>query len=79
MAKNIKTQYKNGQAESFLLESDDNLKLHSMLFETEEEAKFAVALAELLKAKGHEEYSSETMKAIPYIFRMIGIESAWAK
>ena len=79
MAKNIKTQYKNGRADSFLLESDDNLRLHSMQFETEEEAKFAVALAELLKAKGHEEYSSETMKVIPYIFRMIGIESAWAK
>jgi hypothetical protein len=79
MAKNIKTQYKNGRADSFLLESDDNLRLHSMLFNKEEEAEFAVALARLLKAHGHEDYSNETMKAIPYIFRMIGIESAWAK
>lgn len=80
MAKNIKIEYKNGQADSFLLESDDELKLHSMLFKKEEEAEFAVALARLLKAHWHEEYSNETtMKAIPYIFRMIGIKNAWTE
>jgi len=79
MAKNIKIEYKNGRADSFLLESDDELKLHSMLFKNEEEAEFAVALARLLKAHGHEEYSNETMKAIPYIFRMIGIKNAWTE
>lgn len=79
MTKNIKTEYKNGRAESFVLESDDNLQLHSMLFKKEEEAEFAVALAKLLKAHGHQNYSSETSKVIPYIFRMIGIKSAWAE
>lgn len=50
-----------------------------MLFGKEEEAEFAVALARLLKAHGHEEYSNETMKVIPYIFRMIGIQNGWTE
>lgn len=74
---NIKIEYKNGQVESYVAVSGDGLFIPSCLFKTEEEAEFCVATAKLLKANGKD--TSEIIKLLPYMLRMMGIKSNWTE
>ena len=77
MSKNIKIEYKNGIANSYITQSTEDLHLPSLGFTKEEEAELAVAVAKTLKA--HNKDITDLNKTMIYVFRVLGIQNDWTE
>lgn len=77
MNENIKIAYKNGKVDGYITKSTSNLQISSMMFKTEEEAEFVVAMAKLFKANNIPNY--ELNHSIRYVFRVMGINNEWVE
>lgn len=74
---NLITNYKNGEPLEYVAIGTPNLRFPSCAFKTREEAEFCIALVKLLKANDKD--TSEIIRLLPYMFRMIGIKSQWSE
>ena len=77
MSRNIKIEYKNGIANSYITQSTEDLHLPSLGFAKEEEAELAVAIAKTLKA--HNKSIINLDNTMVYVFRVLGIQNDWTE
>ena len=77
MSKNIKIEYKNGIANSYITQSTEDLRLPSLGFSKEEEAELTVAVAKTLKA--HNKDITNLNHTMIYVFRVLGIKNDWTE
>ena len=75
MAKNIKVEYKDGIANSYITQSTEDLRLPSLGFTTEEDAELAIAVAKTLKV--HNKSIINLDDTLIYVFRVLGIKNEW--
>lgn len=77
MAKNIKIEYKNGVANQYVTQKNEELYIPSLVFDTEEEAELAIAVAKTLKV-----YNKDVVNIgniMPYVLRILGIRNGWTE
>ena len=71
MSRNIKIEYKNGIANSYITQSIEDLHLPSLGFAKEEEAELAVTIVKILKV--HNKDITNLNNTMTYVFRVLGI------
>lgn len=74
---NLKVEYSGGQPVAYTVVASDDLWIPSCRFQTIEEAEFCIATCRLLKSNGKE--TSEILKLLPYMLRMMNIKSNWTE
>ena len=77
MAKNIKIEYKNGVAVHYVTQKTEGLHIPSLVFDTEEEAELAIAVAKTLKVYNKDVINLANI--MPYVFRILGIRNGWTE
>lgn len=74
---NLKIDYSGMQPVAYLAIATDDLWIPACRFHTKEEAEFCIATCKLLKANGKD--TSDIVKLLPYMLRMMNIKSNWAE
>lgn len=77
MTKNIKIEYKNGVANQYVTQKTEDLYIPSLVFDTEEEAELAIAVAKTLKVYNKDNVNLGNI--MPYVLRILGIRNGWTE